>query len=335
MDSLELIVDELLESNPSLKLNKIRIDEETKKGSVIDVIKMVTGANSDYSSKLYKRLPVDLISKIHYIQINKVGKDTPVADAPTLVEIIWALPGKSAREFRRQSAHYICRVLAGDVSLAVEIEERFKSTPTSTSDFLMVNVERPVMSPVAEAEVIRRTLELQTMMIDGQPYTMPNQDMSLEMKQILQQEIEGALTRRRDKFKKDDELLEKEHLLKKARIIESTMDLTTKMHPSLQIALNDRISSLIMESAIGTEILKIEAPKFLPEFSSLMESVRMKYDNALLTKIGKLVAKEFKQKFPDQEIQKVEKHVNGAIRMVNVYEDIHRDWIMDIIKSLN
>jgi hypothetical protein len=328
MGSVELIVDELLESNPSLKLNKIRIDDETKMGSVIDVIKMVIGASSDYASTVFNRLPADLLSKIVYLKINKKGKDTPVADAPTLVEIIWALPGKSAREFRRQSAHYICRVLAGDVSLAVEIEERFKSTPTSTSEFLMANVERPVMSPVAEAEVVRRTLELQTMVIDGQPYTMPNQDMSLEMKQILQQEIEGALTRRRD-------LLERDHLHKKARIIESTMDLTTKMHPSLQIALNDRISSLIMESAIGTEILKIEAPKWLPEFSSLMESIHMKYDNTRLTKIGKLVSKEFKQRFPDQEIQKVEKHVNGAIRLVNVYEDIHRDWIMEIIRTSN
>jgi hypothetical protein len=56
-----------------------------------------------------------------HISIN--GIPTPVADARTLIEIIWALPGRVAQEFRRVSAATVCRVL-GDVSLVAEIETR-------------------------------------------------------------------------------------------------------------------------------------------------------------------------------------------------------------------
>ena len=47
-----------------------------------------------------------------------------MADAKTLVEIVWLLPGKAAREFRRSSAETVCRVLGGDISLVKEIEAR-------------------------------------------------------------------------------------------------------------------------------------------------------------------------------------------------------------------
>lgn len=43
----------------------------------------------------------------------------------TNIEIIWLLPARAAKEFRRQSAHTICRVLGGDTSLCDEIEQRY------------------------------------------------------------------------------------------------------------------------------------------------------------------------------------------------------------------
>ena len=49
---------------------------------------------------------------------------TPVADARTLVEIVWLLPGKAARAFRRTSAVTVCRVLGGDLTMVQEIEAR-------------------------------------------------------------------------------------------------------------------------------------------------------------------------------------------------------------------
>jgi hypothetical protein len=43
------------------------------------------------------------------------------------VEVVWSLPGKAAREFRRNSARAVCRVLGGDLSLVNEIEARYSA----------------------------------------------------------------------------------------------------------------------------------------------------------------------------------------------------------------
>ena len=42
-----------------------------------------------------------------------------------MVEVIWRLPGKAAKELRRKSAEIIVRVLGGDLTLCEEIEERY------------------------------------------------------------------------------------------------------------------------------------------------------------------------------------------------------------------
>jgi hypothetical protein len=51
------------------------------------------------------------------------------ADARILVEIVWALPGKAARHFRRSSAQTVCRI-RGDLSLVAEIEACHDSLQT-------------------------------------------------------------------------------------------------------------------------------------------------------------------------------------------------------------
>ncbi|CAM9726853.1 unnamed protein product, partial [Phaeothamnion confervicola] len=104
----------------------IRIDTATQTGSVIDVVKLVLGPNVDRTTpqKAYERLEDSLKIRILHVKINGKGRPTPVADAKTLVEIVWALPGKTARDFRRRSAETVCRVLGGDLTLAREIETR-------------------------------------------------------------------------------------------------------------------------------------------------------------------------------------------------------------------
>ena len=106
----------------------IRVDAATKKGSVIDVIRLVQGCNASDASTYFRRLVNDLGTELGTrcpsLKINGKGQATPCADARTLVEIVWALPGRAAREFRRSSAETVCRVLGGDPSLAAEIEAR-------------------------------------------------------------------------------------------------------------------------------------------------------------------------------------------------------------------
>jgi hypothetical protein len=73
-----------------------------------------------------------LLNRIHKLRINGKGKPTPVADARTLVEIVWLLPGTAARAFRRSSANTVCRVLGGDMQLAREIEARHQISQSTT-----------------------------------------------------------------------------------------------------------------------------------------------------------------------------------------------------------
>ncbi len=106
----------------------IRVDEDTNKGSVIDVIRMVnpslSSAHAGRDLQVVISNDPDMNRKVDHVRINGKGRETPVADARTLVEIVWLLPGKAAREFRRTSAAAVCRVLRGDLSLVREIEER-------------------------------------------------------------------------------------------------------------------------------------------------------------------------------------------------------------------
>jgi hypothetical protein len=112
----------------------IRVDAATNTGSVIDVIRTVQQCNasdaSTYLKRLVKDVGTELGTRCPSLRINGKGQETPCADARTLVEIVWALPGKAARHFRRTSAQTVCRVLGGDLSLVAEIEARHDELQT-------------------------------------------------------------------------------------------------------------------------------------------------------------------------------------------------------------
>ena len=124
-------------------IGSVRIDDATALASDIDVIRLLCPeASSKYAAQMLTRLlekdslrdennclqnahnSVSLAERVRYIKINGKGRETPVSDAKTIVEIIWLLPAGAAREFRRQSAETITRVLGGDTSLCEEIEQR-------------------------------------------------------------------------------------------------------------------------------------------------------------------------------------------------------------------
>ena len=105
----------------------IRVDPTTQQGSVIDVVRMVLGCTSSAANTYFARMKeegTECAQRCAQHRINGKGKLTPVADAKTLVEIVFLLPGKTAREFRRQSAAKVCRLLGGDTTLVSEIEQR-------------------------------------------------------------------------------------------------------------------------------------------------------------------------------------------------------------------
>ena len=123
----------------------IRVDQATQKGSVYDVIRVVTKANSAYAvrilSRIHKQYPENM-TQCHILKINGKGRATPVADAATLVEIAWLLPGKKAVSFRRKGAETVCRMLGGDLTLVDEIQRRHAQVAgTAEQEFLLANTQ--------------------------------------------------------------------------------------------------------------------------------------------------------------------------------------------------
>jgi hypothetical protein len=131
----------------------IRVDHDTKKGSVIDVIRLVNpNLTSSNAGNTLTKLSSDMGIQYTQLRINGKGKLTPVAAARELVEVAWALPGKSARDFRRASAQTVCRVLGGDLRLVEEIELRHHTMQQSdggraAQDFLV---------PPEDAQAVKR-----------------------------------------------------------------------------------------------------------------------------------------------------------------------------------
>ena len=118
----EMSLETFTETFPTFVNRKLRIDTKTQMICVLDVIQLVVKCNtSSAASKVYRRL-IEKLEAEHssvgsgclHIKIDGKGKPTPVADAATMIEIIWELPGKKAASFRRESAHYIARILGGD-----------------------------------------------------------------------------------------------------------------------------------------------------------------------------------------------------------------------------
>lgn len=161
---------------------RIRVDQATQQASVIDVIRMVTGAASKDAAITFRRLGGGMAARCRVAQINGRGKETPLANAQTLVEIIWVLPGKAAAEFRRNSAQYICRILGADLRLAREIEERHQKTSQPMKDFFMSQATTPACK---RSRVTIGFIELEV----------PNDDDTAAVKQLLQGRIDQALKR--------------------------------------------------------------------------------------------------------------------------------------------
>jgi hypothetical protein len=148
-------LEQMLELNPALAQCNIRVHKESQQGSTIDVIRLVTGLSSAHAGQALSRLDSKLITRCDQLRINGKGKITPVADAPTLIEIIWELPGKVAKKFRRQSAHLVARYLRADRTLIDEIEARYERVPVKFQAFMQAHVKRPEESPLSDEEAAR------------------------------------------------------------------------------------------------------------------------------------------------------------------------------------
>ena len=233
----------------SMDNSTIRVDKDTMKGSALDTIRMVLGSTSKAANTYLNRLFVtspELSTRCGRLKINGKGNETPVADAKTLIEIVWLLPGKKAHAFRRQSSEKVCRLLGGDLSLVSEIEARHATLQSTeegraTQEFLLDGREEAV--------------ETFDGMPDGFKYLSP-EDRPLFAKQMFEQQLKAG----------EQKLLESKVALKRKRVddlvhsYKALQELGVQLDTRTLIELRDNVTILNRQDVVVNGAVAVAAP---------------------------------------------------------------------------
>lgn len=278
---------------PQFQGIEFRLDHSTKRGSVHDMISTVIGKAAMYEawSQLKKSGNPevrDILSQTEDIAINGRGKITPVAPFVVLLEIMYLLPGKRAHQFRRQSAHYIARLLSGDLSLIDEIEARYdNSTPDEREFFRNSTDEGPDRKRRREELEDERKLRLRRDEIEIQRLELENGRMRVENR-----------TREIESIKLYQELLR---------------DFGLDRDPRMQMLVNDAVSNVLMPTRLAIEGPDVEQHMTVGKFM-LDHGVK----NKSASVVGRQMSKKYQEQFgKDPEVTRM--MVNGDFRAVKVY----------------
>lgn len=170
---------------PSEILRRIRFDPLSKKGSVLDVIQLVTECGKYHASRNYAAIQAkkgasntwagladkfpDISLKVDYHKFPGQGqRPTPVADLPTLFQIMAILPGSRSRNFAKRSMDVFTRTFAGDERLCDEVAKQRKTLEgthfenaaagvTTTVDDALAELARPLEPPTDHGVIYAAT----------------------------------------------------------------------------------------------------------------------------------------------------------------------------------
>lgn len=100
----------------------IRVDRTSRKGSVVDVAKMLLACDTDEADTA--SIKIGALPDEEQRRINGSGGLTAVAEVDMLIELVWLLPVEIPDDVRRQMSHTVCKLLKGDPKLVIETEKR-------------------------------------------------------------------------------------------------------------------------------------------------------------------------------------------------------------------
>ena len=305
----------------------IRVDSTTQRGSAIDVVRMVLGCTASAAYSYYTRLlnedvaqnevgivrcnpSSNLSQRCEKIRINGKGKLTPVADAKTLVEIVFLLPGKTAREFRRQSAAKVCRLLGGDTTLVSEIEQRraaLESTAEgrATQSFLLAGSTAGERGTPAEIETY-----------EGMPVGFRYLD-ATDRQAVAKQVVKHELQRQAQALEHQEQAMKRQRCDDMFVRYRGLMNLKVELDDRTKIELRDNVSiltkqDLAMDAGVpstGTEITVTQDPSTPTHTLDagqrghetgivvVATKLRVRVPPNMSGQIGKLIKALYKQKY--------------------------------------
>lgn len=100
-----------------------RCNPEQTMVSIVDVIKCIQATTNDNARRAWNRMKDKF--QDDYVSVRIGQYNVPMANARTLVQIIFDVPGNSAKALRRQFAQDICRLIGGDETLVEDAARRY------------------------------------------------------------------------------------------------------------------------------------------------------------------------------------------------------------------
>ena len=291
---------------PEQVLRSIRYDPLTKKGSVLDVVQLVTQCGQANATKVFQRITdqfPELLPRCQNLKFPGRGqRPTPVAFLKDLIEIAWLCPGKHAKEFRRTGAVTLCRALGGDLSLVDEIRARHQDISEEEQEALLAGTGVTVAEANGQALVIPvdeqlRRYRAETMMIEEDARRAALDNVELAVKRMQAWAAEEA-------------------------------------DPRHRLFLEDTTRNMFMRYgalATGTEAQEVEVrlPLTISEVAAQMGHKRL--TSGQLAAIGKLAARLYREahgEAPHKHLQ----YVDGAARQVNSYTTADRELLEEAVR---
>ena len=132
--------------------------EDPPRVSVIDTIAAVCKQDPRHAAITCQRLsqnyPEVFTNCTHFKFSGQGQRETPIADARCITEIIMVLPGRVAGQYRKQAADIVVRYMGGDLSLVDEIAaNRLRQEELDDED------PRRIFGQTVESEAVKRARE--------------------------------------------------------------------------------------------------------------------------------------------------------------------------------
>lgn len=291
-------------------LERIRFDRETKLGSVLDVIQLVTGCSQDHASQVFLRL-CEHHPEVH--QKKRTSKfpgrgqrETPVAPIPVLIEIAWLCNGKNAARFRREGVHVFCRALGGDLSLIDEIKAR-----------------HGMMEDTLEQEALLEGTGVTVAQANGRA-----DQLEIEERKMKLRHLDMDLRERELRFRK----LSIEQALDMSSVLKEYA--ATQDDPRIRMSVLDASKNTLLLGITpvrGNTMLLTNDDERPLSISTVASDMKMKLDTSDLACVGRIVARKYREKYGKDPV-KHDGMANGQMVKINTYFEKDRDIIEDALK---
>jgi hypothetical protein len=308
------------------------------------VIRLITGLSSGNAVNILGRLDAAVTTACSQLRINGKGKPTPVADACTLVSLIWELPGRTARVFRRQSAHLVARYLGADRSLIEEIEARFERVSPQTQTFLLAHVERPEIQPLSEEQhertLKRKRADLELAEVDARLRELEHREKERQLEHDAKlveydTKIKEQHVAHETKVRQLQEEGKGQLVLTRTRLANDT-DIQRLMGQDAHVrsVFNDYVKQSMMLLTYGASGTDSQGQHdFCSDFTTLCQEMGYGLlSRSQLIALGKHVAGSYRSSF-QLEPETTVKYTNGANRTVKTYRLCHLAWLKGEIRA--